>query len=51
MLDAVTGFDTGTVTGFVGRTARRLFAISGVCTYLGCKLALDGPARFRSMSR
>ena len=42
---AVTGFDTGTVTGFVGRTAGRVFAISGVCTHLGCKLALDGPAR------
>jgi len=42
---AVTGFDTGTVTGFVGRSAGRVFAISGVCTHLGCKLALDGPAR------
>jgi nitrite reductase/ring-hydroxylating ferredoxin subunit len=42
---AVTGFDTGTVTGFVGRAAGRVFAISGVCTHLGCKLALDGPAR------
>ena len=42
---AVTGFDTGTVTGFVGWTAGGVFAISGVCTHLGCRLALDGPAR------
>jgi nitrite reductase/ring-hydroxylating ferredoxin subunit len=42
---AVTGFDTGAVTGFVGRAAGRVFAVSGVCTHLGCKLALDGPAR------
>jgi nitrite reductase/ring-hydroxylating ferredoxin subunit len=41
----VTAFDTGPVFGFVGRTNGRLFALSGVCTHLGCRLNLDGPAR------
>jgi cytochrome b6-f complex iron-sulfur subunit len=38
---AVRGFDVGTVTGFVGRTADGLRAVSGICTHLGCRLALD----------
>jgi nitrite reductase/ring-hydroxylating ferredoxin subunit len=42
---AVRAFDLGTVNGFVERTGGRLRAVSGVCTHLGCRLALDGPAR------
>jgi len=38
-------FDTGTVFGFVGRSGGRVFAVSGVCTHQGCRLALDAPAR------
>jgi nitrite reductase/ring-hydroxylating ferredoxin subunit len=38
-------FDAGTMIGFVHRTGDELHAVSGVCTHLGCKLALDGPAR------
>jgi cytochrome b6-f complex iron-sulfur subunit len=41
----VRGFDVGTVKGFVGRTADGLRAVSGVCTHLGCLLALDAPSR------
>ena len=41
----VRAFDTGTVFGFVGRSAGRLFAVSGVCTHQGCRLALDAPVR------
>jgi cytochrome b6-f complex iron-sulfur subunit len=42
---AVLAFDAGPVFGYVGRAAGRLFAVSGVCTHQGCRLALDGPAR------
>ncbi|MER7243849.1 Rieske 2Fe-2S domain-containing protein [Kribbella sp. NPDC000426] len=42
---AVRPFDVGSIVGFVHRTGDRLTAVSGVCTHLGCKLALDGPAR------
>jgi nitrite reductase/ring-hydroxylating ferredoxin subunit len=41
----VQGFDLGTVVGFVARTSGALRAVSGVCTHLGCRLALDAPAR------
>jgi cytochrome b6-f complex iron-sulfur subunit len=41
----VRAFDLGTVNGFVERSDGRLRAVSGVCTHLGCHLALDGPAR------
>jgi cytochrome b6-f complex iron-sulfur subunit len=41
----VQGFDLGTVVGFVSRTGGALRAVSGVCTHLGCRLALDPPAR------
>jgi cytochrome b6-f complex iron-sulfur subunit len=41
----VRAFDTGTVFGFVGRSAGRVFAVSGVCTHQGCRLALDAPVR------
>jgi nitrite reductase/ring-hydroxylating ferredoxin subunit len=41
----VRAFDLGTVNGFVERSGGRLRAVSGVCTHLGCHLALDGPAR------
>jgi nitrite reductase/ring-hydroxylating ferredoxin subunit len=36
-------FDVGTVMGFVGRNSGKLVAVSGVCTHLGCRLALDLP--------
>jgi cytochrome b6-f complex iron-sulfur subunit len=42
---SVRPFDTGTMVGFVRRTSKGLYAVSGVCTHLGCKLALDAPAR------
>jgi nitrite reductase/ring-hydroxylating ferredoxin subunit len=42
---AVRAFDLGTVNGFVERAGGRLRAVSGVCTHLGCHLALDGPRR------
>jgi nitrite reductase/ring-hydroxylating ferredoxin subunit len=42
---AVRGFDVGTVTGFVERTADGLRAVSGTCTHLGCRLALDSASR------
>ncbi|MGW6280825.1 Rieske (2Fe-2S) protein [Kribbella sp. NPDC055071] len=38
-------FDAGTVVGFVHRSGGELRAVSGICTHLGCRLALDGPAR------
>jgi cytochrome b6-f complex iron-sulfur subunit len=41
----VQGFDLGTVVGFVARTGGALRAVSGVCTHLGCQLALDAAAR------
>ncbi|MBV9164309.1 MAG: Rieske 2Fe-2S domain-containing protein [Pseudonocardiales bacterium] len=41
----VRGFDLGTVVGFVARTGGALRAVSGVCTHLGCRLALNAPAR------
>jgi cytochrome b6-f complex iron-sulfur subunit len=41
----VQGFDLGTVVGFVARTGGALRAVSGVCTHLGCRLALDAAAR------
>jgi nitrite reductase/ring-hydroxylating ferredoxin subunit len=40
----VQGFDLGTVVGFVARTGGALRAVSGVCTHLGCRLALDAAA-------
>jgi cytochrome b6-f complex iron-sulfur subunit len=42
---AVQAFDLGSVIGFVARTGGQLRAVSGVCTHLGCRLALDAPAR------
>jgi nitrite reductase/ring-hydroxylating ferredoxin subunit len=42
---AVKPFDLGAVNGFVRRTGGRLSAVSGVCTHLGCRLALDQPRR------
>jgi nitrite reductase/ring-hydroxylating ferredoxin subunit len=41
----VQGFDLGPVVGFVSRRGGALRAVSGVCTHLGCRLALDAPAR------
>jgi nitrite reductase/ring-hydroxylating ferredoxin subunit len=41
----VQGFDLGTVIGFVARDGGRLGAVSGVCTHLGCRLALNAAAR------
>jgi cytochrome b6-f complex iron-sulfur subunit len=41
----VQGFDLGSVVGFVARTGGALRAVSGVCTHLGCRLALDAAAR------
>jgi cytochrome b6-f complex iron-sulfur subunit len=41
----VRAFDAGTMIGFVHRSGDQLHAVSGVCTHLGCKLALDAPAR------
>lgn len=39
-------FDLGTITGFVSRGGDgRIWAVSGVCTHLGCRLNLDAPAR------
>ncbi len=38
-------FQAGAVTGFVARhTDGRLSAVSGACTHLGCRLALNGDA-------
>lgn len=42
---SVKAFDVGTVTGFVERSGAELRAVSGVCTHLGCRLALDAPSR------
>jgi cytochrome b6-f complex iron-sulfur subunit len=36
-------FDVGSVVGFVRRVNGRLEAISGVCTYQGCRLWFDQP--------
>jgi cytochrome b6-f complex iron-sulfur subunit len=41
----VASFDLDTVTGFVRRTNGTPMAVSGVCTHLGCRLALDVPNR------
>lgn len=41
----VQGFDLGTVIGFVARSGGQLGAVSGVCTHLGCRLALNAAAR------
>jgi cytochrome b6-f complex iron-sulfur subunit len=41
----VHGFDLGTVIGFVTRSGGELGAVSGVCTHLGCRLALNPAAR------
>jgi len=38
-------FDLGTVIGFVARSDGQLGAVSGVCTHLGCRLALNAAAR------
>jgi nitrite reductase/ring-hydroxylating ferredoxin subunit len=38
-------FDLGTVTGFVSRGNGKLWAVSGICTHLGCRLNLDAPTR------
>ncbi|MEO7195390.1 MAG: Rieske 2Fe-2S domain-containing protein [Pseudonocardiaceae bacterium] len=38
-------FDLGTVVGFVSRAGGELRAVSGVCTHLGCRLALDAAAK------
>ncbi|MEV7554760.1 Rieske (2Fe-2S) protein [Amycolatopsis sp. NPDC089917] len=39
--NAVRPFDFGTVTGFVRRAGGEVHAVSGICTHLGCRLALD----------
>jgi cytochrome b6-f complex iron-sulfur subunit len=41
----VQAFDLGTVIGFVARSGGQLGAVSGVCTHLGCRLALNAAAR------
>ena len=38
-------FDLGTITGFVSRGNGKLWAVSGICTHLGCRLNLDAPTR------
>jgi Rieske Fe-S protein len=38
-------FDLGTITGFVSRTDDGVWAVSGICTHLGCRLNLDAPAK------
>jgi Rieske Fe-S protein len=38
-------FDLGTITGFVSRTDAEVWAVSGICTHLGCRLNLDAPAK------
>ncbi|KAA2250125.1 Rieske 2Fe-2S domain-containing protein [Solihabitans fulvus] len=38
-------FELGAVVGFVERTGGQLRGVSGVCTHLGCRLALDAPSR------
>lgn len=42
---AVRDFDLGTVNGFVRRRDGHLLAVSGVCTHLGCRLALSSGAQ------
>ncbi|MBV9143220.1 MAG: Rieske 2Fe-2S domain-containing protein [Pseudonocardiales bacterium] len=42
---AVQRFDLGTVTGFITRTDGAVAAVSGICTHLGCTLALNASAR------
>lgn len=41
----VKSFDLGSVVGFVRRSGGQVFAVSGVCTHLGCRLMLDAPAQ------
>lgn len=38
-------FDTGTVTGYLTRTAGTVKARSGICTHQGCRLKLNLPER------
>ena len=38
-------FDLGTVVGFLTRTHGQVRAVSGVCTHLGCRLALEAATR------
>nr|MBA2324177.1 Rieske (2Fe-2S) protein [Pseudonocardiales bacterium] len=40
----VNRFDLGTVIGFVMRNGGQLAAVSGLCTHLGCRMAMNGPA-------
>jgi cytochrome b6-f complex iron-sulfur subunit len=42
---AVRAVDLGTVSAFVERSEAGLRAVSGICTHLGCHLALNAPAR------
>jgi len=42
---AVRAFDLAGVTGFVRRSGGQVLAVSGICTHLGCKLALDAAER------
>jgi cytochrome b6-f complex iron-sulfur subunit len=42
---AVRAFDLDGVTGFVRRSGGQVLAVSGICTHLGCKLALDAAER------
>lgn len=42
---AVVPFDIGVVNGFVRRSGGQVRAVSGVCTHLGCRLALNRPDR------
>jgi nitrite reductase/ring-hydroxylating ferredoxin subunit/plasmid stabilization system protein ParE len=39
------GFDLGSVAGFVARQGGEVAAVSAMCTHLGCRLALNAPAR------
>ena len=38
-------FDAGVLNGFVRRSGGQVHAVSGVCTHLGCRLALNRPDR------
>lgn len=38
---SVRSFDLGGVTGFIRRSGGQVLAVSGICTHLGCRLALD----------
>ena len=41
----VLAFDLGVLNGFVRRSGGQVLAVSGVCTHLGCRLALNRPDR------